>query len=243
MSINFGTGSGYFYVKSNTTIDNIVTLTISCWINPSARGSFVNNPTIVQKTTNTADQGWSTNLSDTTNTKSIQFLRNWTGGLARWATPANTFIVGTWGHVVFTYDNSSTANSPKIYWNGILQTLTTITTASGTVISEANSNLYFGEDGTGTPSGQFVGPISELAIWNVILNQDEVNNLALSKTKRIPLQIHPNNLLAYWSLDDYVDLAVVASGGTLYDSGKNRINMFSNNNSNSGFSEQVLTYL
>ena len=55
--------------------------------------------------------------------------------------------LGTWQHVVVEYDNSSTANDPLIYINGVLQTVVQDAsggTPIGAASSDADQDLVMG---------------------------------------------------------------------------------------------------
>jgi uncharacterized protein (TIGR02145 family) len=75
----------------------------------------------------------------------------------------------SWVHYVVTYDSSSLSNDPKIYIDGISQSVTETFTPSGTISSETNQ-LY-------TLPNLLNGTLDDVRIYNRALSADEVAQL------------------------------------------------------------------
>lgn len=87
--------------------------------------------------------------------------------------------------------------------------------------------------------------VFDSAIWDSYLTDNECDILAKSKSKRLPLQIQPSNLLAYWTFNDEPD-GTSADGDTFLDlSGNGNTCTGSDGANNTGLTavaETVLTY-
>jgi uncharacterized protein (TIGR02145 family) len=75
----------------------------------------------------------------------------------------------SWVHYVVTYDSSSLSNDPKVYIDGVAQSVTETFTPSGTISSEANQ-LY-------NLPNLLNGTLDDVRIYNRILSADEVAQL------------------------------------------------------------------
>lgn len=128
----------------------------------------------------------------------IYYQRVWTGGTAAWSAPSPG---SGWHHLAITYDSSSTSNAPLIYIDGVSQTVTLQTAASGTLVN--NSDPYtLGNNGAGT--GNWDGMLSEFAIWNRILSAAEILDMATAAggyQGKSPLY-YPTSLAEYIPLND-----------------------------------------
>ncbi len=102
-----------------------------------------------------------------------QYKRQWSGALGAWGAPWPA--TGVWVHWVVTYDGSSTSNLPGMYYNGISQTVSTITPVSGTLSTNTDS-YWIGNRGNGDRGWD--GMLAECAIWDRILNPVEIRLLA-----------------------------------------------------------------
>jgi hypothetical protein len=75
---------------------------------------------------------------------------------------------------VISYDNSSDANTPDIYINGVKDSFETSQAPSGTA-SEASTNLLFGNVSAG--NRPLNGRLDQSALWNKLITQEEVTDL------------------------------------------------------------------
>ncbi len=101
------------------------------------------------------------------------FAQFFSGGLGQWAAPTNTITTGTFHHIAVTYDRTSPDNDPVMYIDGVKQTVSE-TTPSGTANSDAGDNLLIGS----RPTDRFFdGKIDDVAIWNRILSEAEIEDI------------------------------------------------------------------
>lgn len=130
-----------------------------------------------------------------------------------WITASNNSILNnTMSHFVVMYDNSSSLNTGSyyIYINGSLNATKLLTTSSHNVrtpdtTSTQGVGIGIAISTTRAQTGAFYGYITDIAIWNSILNQDQITQLYSAKKKGMPLQISPETLQGYWPLDDLGD--------------------------------------
>jgi len=103
---------------------------------------------------------------------------------------ANTGValsVGVWAHVVGI--EASTTSRSAFVDGGNKDTDTTSITPTGI------DRTSIGRGGDSTPSDYWDGAISSVAIWNVVLTDQEVLSLANGVS---PLRLHRSALIAYW---------------------------------------------
>ncbi len=141
-----------------------------------------------------------------------QFIaaRSTTAGNWRTNTAPTT---GVWQHLVVTYDNTSVSNDPVIYIDGTSSAITESSTPSGT-ITTSSEKFVIGNRGSAWDRG-FDGYISEIAIWDRIITQSEVDILAAGFR---PTFLH-DSLVMYEPLIreaiDYIDNASQSVTGAL----------------------------
>ena len=158
---------------SDSSIDNIFNGggTISAWINPTGwgEGDFGR---IIDK-----GPGYSFFVSNYSGIplRSIRFAQYFTSNLSAWTTPTDSITLNTWQHVAITYDNSSNANTPTIYINGVAQALAQSHAGSGTATPDNDANMYIGNNGASDRA--FEGSIDDVRIYNRALSADEVTGL------------------------------------------------------------------
>lgn len=183
---------GFGVVWGTDTLDNVIfassasaqssTLTVSCW----AYSESVDNGQGVWRT------GTDNKLYMEIRSSGINLLRfnySFTTTAGQWDTPSNSLapLMGAWGHVAASYDNSNVANDPSIYVNGSLQSLSEKQTPVGTANPSA-STWNIGRNGK-----TLEGMIAEFAVWNRILTTGEIAGLADGYT---PLH-YPYGLVVY----------------------------------------------
>lgn len=145
--------------------------------------------------------------------------------------------------IIITYNSSATSNDPNIYIDGVLQNESEDISPSSNYIDDDTVNFNIGNfDNLNRP---FDGEIFEVAVWKAVLTAQEIANLSSSKVKRLPLQIQPSNLKAYWSLDDQPD-GTSGDGDTFKDLSGNANHGTgddgANNTGLTAVAETVLTY-
>ncbi len=220
---------------SATSLDALGPLTYSAWINAISIGEN-NNGVILSKANGTAN--FTSFAMGPTATLRFDVDYN-TTDLARIASN-NSCSLNVWHHVLATWDGSTTASNSRIYVDGIETSYQTTTNGDSTRQSDAAFNQHIGN--TSSVNLTFDGIITEAAIWNVVLTTLEIENLAKSRIKGIPLQIRPDALKAYWPLNEYSEnSAVTVSARDL--SGNGNVGTPSSFATNAGRAEMVLSYL
>lgn len=153
--VNFGSGS---------SLDDITIKTIETHINFDSYGEG-NSGRIVKKS-NVNSNGWGLLTVGNTNNV-LWFIQAFNGGatLAQWRSPIDSLLVSTDYYTTLVYDNSSSSNDPLMYIDGVSQTVTEVTAPSGSVDSDASSNMWAGaREGV---DREYDGDIYELRISNI----------------------------------------------------------------------------
>ena len=195
-SVDFDGADDQINVGAQTEL-NVTSLTIACWFKPTDITNGTAAETIVE---NSVGLGWALNANQNgtgvRDNGDVAFYAN--DGGWKVATVANVLTSGAWVHLSGTISGGNL----KLYVNGSLSA----TTGSFGTISYSSPSFTIGEDtSSGADDTWAYGQIDECAFWDDALTDDEVAQLALSRVKRMPLQIQPSNLLGYWPLDDQPD--------------------------------------
>lgn len=104
---------------------------------------------------------------------SYAFSQQFSSGTEQWEfTRPST---GVWKHIVIVYNSGNTSNTPSIYMDGVLQSLSnTVHTGSGSAAS--NTNDYFiGNNSTSIRNWD--GKIAYVRLWNRLLSPSEARKL------------------------------------------------------------------
>ncbi len=100
--------------------------------------------------------------------KVYHYMREWSGGVGNWTIPQPSPNV--WHHIAVVYDASSSANSPKIYVDGISQVVTRLNAPSGSPLT--NTDPYvIGNRGAGDRG------------WNGVLDDFRIYYIALTSAQ------------------------------------------------------------
>ncbi len=189
---------------SDATLDDIFAggATVSAWIYPEGWGES-DFGRIFDKADNLGSNrnGWAYELYGSN--QSILFQYGFSGHIGNWVTPANSISLNTWQHVAVVYDNSSDANDPTLYINGVAQTVTEIDTPSGTPSSDAALNLTLGNYSLDT-SRTFDGLLDDVRIYDRMLDAAEIAELANAGN---------TGPIAHWKLDETSGTTAVDSEG------------------------------
>ncbi|MEO8215196.1 MAG: LamG domain-containing protein, partial [Myxococcales bacterium] len=111
--------------------------------------------------------------------RSLQFdvLRN--PNFPSWRTAAGAFAVGTWYHVAVTYDGTTYTNVPKLYINGVSQSLTQRTAPANNAQISNSGTGYIGNN-----SGHirvFGGYLDDMRLYDRVLTATEISSLAIGR--------------------------------------------------------------
>lgn len=196
--VNFDAVDDEINCGSDASLDNLVTYTITAWIYPRTLGEGSLGRVYGKETTNSGPLLIMVSSYNVANNLILQHNRATVDGA--WRTPTNAITLNAWQHVAVTYDGSSTANNPAIYINGTSQTVTTLFTPSGALISDAAASARIGNTADG--SCTFDGFISDVRVYNRVLSANEISGIASSKLK---YNSNTTGLIAYWPMDDRAD--------------------------------------
>ncbi|MFA9262339.1 MAG: LamG domain-containing protein, partial [Undibacterium sp.] len=191
------------------------------WIYPQS-----GNPlgTIMSKSSTV---GWEFSVKHNSGSPHLELYTTFSGTDGSWDSPANSVKYNTWQYVCFIYNNAATSNIPTFYIDGIATSVTTGSTPTGTVDSDASENFEIGV--LGGSAEQFTGKIDEVRILNRILtaaeikglydagNPDKANTSAAQSQGTGRLD---SGLVAYYPLDNgsgttATDASVNGNNGTL----------------------------
>lgn len=149
---------------------------------------------------------------------------------------------GTTTTVICTWDGSGTATNSHIYVNGSEITYATSGDGSGFNDDSGGNKTIGNRNDLARPLN---GKIYVFALWNSVLSSTSISMLSNSGDIRLPLQIEPANLVAYYPLDDFSGGTALstAAGGykDLSGNGNNGQGVDANGNS-LNVSEDVLSY-
>jgi hypothetical protein len=176
--LDFDGGDDTINAGSDATIDDVFAggATLSAWINPRGwgEGDFGR---IADKADalGTNRNGWAFELYGAN--RALLFQYGFSGGIGNWYTPVDSISLDTWHHVVVVYDNSSDANDPLIYIDGVLQTLTELDTPSGSPSSDAAVDFTIGNYALAN-SRTFDGVLDDVRLYDRMLDATEIAALA-----------------------------------------------------------------
>lgn len=141
--------------------------------------------------------------SASTNNQCVSFVA--------WSTFASVFIRITssakilknrWTHVIVTYTGSELSSGFNLYINGVLDS-SAIKDSAGSYSGGANDSTFrFFVSAVNNSALRFAGNLRDLAIWNIALNQtqvDELFNLGVPYTLT-SASFYATNIVAYWPL-------------------------------------------
>jgi len=197
-ALNFDGTNDSVNLATNVAFDNLDTKTISVWIKPTGLSEHRG---IAGRSTY-AFQICSNDVTDCSGTTGrLVYYHEFSGVNGKWILGADSVKAGQWSHVVVTYDRSSTTNDPVIYVNGVAQSVTEISTPTGTAVNES-SNLYVGYDGYVYASGA----IDDFRLYNRILSPTEVTKLYQTSGPELVMNAsmnsrNTNGLVGLWSFD------------------------------------------
>ena len=172
------------------------------------------------------------------------FLGDTTGNLIFAVDTDTGFNDGNWHNIVLTYDGPNDVG--QIFVDGVSQTIVYQLQTTGTSFNNWPHGMYIGAfNNNGSSLNVSGGIITEVAIWDTLLVQADVDLLASSRVKRMPLQVQPTNLIGYWPIDDEED-GTSADGDTFLDlSGNGNDGTGDDGANNTGLTakaEEILSY-
>jgi len=165
--LNFDGVDDYFQPASNSSLNNLNSITITAWINErSMGGNGLARGRIIEKG-NGAVRRFVLLAGDEDN---LQFNAGYGATTAAtFKTPPNSLSKNAWHHVAVTYTFGNPANIPDLYINGVKQQAIPNDIASGSPVADDDTVFI----GGGRRSWD--GLIDEVRIYNRILTSSEIN--------------------------------------------------------------------
>ena len=178
---------------STVSLDGATAFTISVWVYKEDDGNFGGYDGIYGRGNASTRSPW---IYGNSGTKYVILYFKTDFNSADCNRSTGDLEANAWSHIVGWWDGSDC----KIYVNGVEE----ITFGTGgTTLASPGGNTFIGA----IPGFQYWnGGIKDLSVWkNKALSVREIQDLYNSSLKTISCQIQPNDLLGYWSLDDYPD--------------------------------------
>ncbi|MFX1457533.1 MAG: DUF2341 domain-containing protein, partial [Promethearchaeota archaeon] len=214
-------------VGSGTSIDNLFNggATISAWIFPEGWGGAEYGRILDKSTATAGDDGWVMCVDGEADSvvHHLLFYRDFNAQRGLWYTPGDSLSLNNWYQVVVTYDDSSKDNTPSMYINGNLQTLTPEPSPQGSAMDDSAQSLYIGDFMGGGRT--FNGAIDEIRLSKGLKSsgwiQTEFNNqndpksfYSIGNTKSV--SGHPPNAHYYAYYKEFIiDHTLVDGSGDL----------------------------
>ena len=212
MGLLFNGTTNFVNCGSSASVNQILNLSVFAVIRPT---SVATSPNVAAKFT-TADNGWACFLSSVAATNSMRFFRSWSISPGQWRTNS-IFTLGEKFNVIYTYDATNILDVPAMYYNGSSLAVTQVNGPVGvSPVDDSTGPLVIGSDTMGN-GNYFNGRIFEVAVWDKILTDYEIQRLSRSKVKGFASQISPSNLKAYYLLDQAPNGAVAATSRMFRD--------------------------
>ena len=147
-------------VGTTNVLADLRRFTVTAWVKPTSYGAGILR--IVDKRVN---GGWS--VKHGPSAIALQQDFSTTGG--EWT--AAPLALNTWTHIAIIYDNTSTANVPQVYINGVLRVVSTVSSPAGSYVSDVSSKFTIGARTTGQ---FFQGVIDNVRVYSSVLSQAEI---------------------------------------------------------------------
>jgi hypothetical protein len=165
----------YINLGSDSSLDNMPTMTLSAWIYPKTEGEGGLGYILDKSNSDTNGFRFRTQNTGGTQPREIGFRVDYsTTDLYRYSVN-NVIDLNEWNHVVVTWNGSSSSSSVHIYVNGKEVAYRSNSEGVGTRVSDSSNNLLIGNNVA--TSSSFNGTIDEVRIYNRSLSAEEVYNL------------------------------------------------------------------
>ncbi len=171
-------------VTGANSLNSLTTLTLSSWVNTKGSGGNGGGGGTIFSKSGIVGASARFRLMMGSDGTSLQFNANYSPTAGSWKTPAGSLPLNSWRHVALVYTHGDINSVPRIYIDGVLQTLTVLSSPSGTAISD-DDILYIGSRGITATSGVFHGSIDQVRVYNRELTSSEVTALYNSENSTI----------------------------------------------------------
>ena len=208
----FDGSDSYVLCPSSPSLNLTEAFTIEAWINPIGWGenSAFGFGRIIDK------QRFLFLLTDSNPVLNDYSICLWLfhedGSNSRSVAPDNSISLNSWQHVAVTYDGISEV---KIYVYGQEQSLTQTAPPAGNILDNSANDFIIGN--SIGQSYTFEGTIDELRIWNVVRDEQQINDYMFQY-----LSGNEQGLVGCWRMNEangetIIDFTSNANDGTLYD--------------------------
>lgn len=105
----------------------------------------------------------------------LYFSAKFTGAQGTWRTTSRALTLSQWNHVGVSFDATDASNNPTIYINGTAVAVTESSTPSGDFDGITTQDCFIGN--ISGSSRTFDGQIADLAVWNSVLADSDVQTI------------------------------------------------------------------
>lgn len=143
--------NSYVSVAAAASNNGIIKLSTGLWVKVHSAGHtdgiFCNGSASAIIGKNDGASGWQVCLSGTTPGK-ILFVNKYAGGISRYQTTSGVVPYdNTWHHIDVVVDQTSAANTPVMYYDGVSQAVSNVNSSSSTLNSDSGIAVGIGVDG------------------------------------------------------------------------------------------------
>lgn len=186
--ITFTDSTNIINYTSISSQNSLASITIESLVFPTAENA-ANDARIIMKGNGSPAKYFSLAYA---NTNKFELSIQWQTVEGDWDTPV--FAANNWYHIVATYSYSNVSNQPIIYINGVSQSLSILSTASGSAPVDDTTISIGNRNSAGGSTKGFVGDIAYTRVWNRILSQSEVSLLYSNPWRIYARPNNPNTL-------------------------------------------------
>lgn len=174
--LNLSSGQMWVSVADNNSLSfgngsTDLPFSYSFWVKPT---NFSQNSWMISKR-NLNQNEYQVTVNVTTGTVGFAIM-SLNGSNSIGTTSTETLTAGQWKHIVVTYTGNSLASGLKIYFNGVLCTLTPSSAGSYVAMNNGTSVVGIGSWAQFPTSG-VIGLMDEVGLWSIELSQAQVSRL------------------------------------------------------------------
>lgn len=164
-----GTTDSYTLWSGLSGNPNIPVASYSFWIK---QDGFVNTSVLHVDTTITGEEAVRINVNKNAN-GAIELYPYRTGTTPSWENRTNLLTLGSWHHVVITYDGTLAATAPLLYVDGVAKTMTEYTPGAGDYRTPTFSRVFINGEGANSINGK----LQDVRIYSRILGSTDVTDI------------------------------------------------------------------
>lgn len=184
MPIDFLDGADYVDFGTPAQLANLSTFTTMAWLRLDDWGHGANAFGWLFGNYNSAKEGgWQLFVENSVFTQALWFNYWWDTTIPSWIAD-NVLSLATLTHVALTYDNSSTANNPAIYVNGVSKAVTRQTAPVGSIEDDSDCDYYLGNQ-VETKNRSIDGKLGDWRIYDTILSASDIFDIYNMKSFRL----------------------------------------------------------